>query len=300
MFDKSVVLVTGASGYIGSNVVSALLDLGHEVIAAGFESAEVDSRATFVQGDIFAVENPFEHFHKPDICIHLAWRNGFDHNNPSHIEDLSAHLCFLTRLIEGGLRHLSVMGSMHEVGYFEGAITAEVPTHPESFYGVAKNALREALEVVRHAHPFVFQWLRGYYIVGQDERNHSVFTKLKEAALRGDATFPFTSGTNMYDFISVEDLALEIALASTQTTVQGIINCASGKPVSLKDQADSFITENCLSIQLDIGAFPDRVYDSPIVYGDVTEIRAIVDALEAKELSETVAQRISALRLRLN
>ena len=26
---------------------------------------------------------------KPDVLLHMAWRNGFVHNDPSHINDLS-------------------------------------------------------------------------------------------------------------------------------------------------------------------------------------------------------------------
>ena len=50
----------------------------------------------------------------PDICIHLAWRDGFRHNSPAHMKDLSSHVTFLNTLIDGGLKDLSVMGTMHE------------------------------------------------------------------------------------------------------------------------------------------------------------------------------------------
>ena len=42
--------------------------------------------------------------------------------------------------------------------------------------------------------------------------------------MEGKELFPFTSGKNKFDFISVEDLCTMIALASTQTAINGIIN----------------------------------------------------------------------------
>ena len=62
----------------------------------------------------------------PDVCIHLAWRDGFRHNSAAHMKDLSSHVTFLNTLIDGGLKDLSVMGTMHEVGYWEGAINEDV------------------------------------------------------------------------------------------------------------------------------------------------------------------------------
>ena len=74
---------------------------------------------------------------KPDNLIHLAWRNGFQHNAQTHIADWPLHVNFLTRMIDSGIKNISVMGSMHEVGYWEGAIKEDTPTNPMSFYGVA-------------------------------------------------------------------------------------------------------------------------------------------------------------------
>lgn len=37
------------------------------------------------------------------------------------------------------------MGTMHEVGYWEGAIDEHTPCNPQSQYGIAKNAMRQSL-----------------------------------------------------------------------------------------------------------------------------------------------------------
>mgnify|MGYP004427860353 FL=1 len=62
----------------------------------------------------------------------------------------------------------------------------------------------------------------------------------------------------------------------SQTEITGIINVCSGKPVTLAERVEQYIKENNLDIQLDYGAYPDRPYDSPIVYGDTTKIRQIL------------------------
>jgi len=182
--------------------------------------------------------------------------------------------------VDAGLKNLSVMGSMHEVGYWEGAITADSPTNPLSYYGIAKNALRQALEVMAKGKDVSFHWLRGYYIYGNDAKSNSVLGKLLLADREGKALFPFTSGKNLYDYISVEELARQIVAASLQTKITGIINCCSGVPISLSEMAEKFIRDNGLKIRLQYGAFPDRPYDSPGVWGDATLIQKIMAECE--------------------
>lgn len=272
------ILVTGANGYIGRHVVKALLDKGTDVIACDINCDDIDKRAECRTLNIFNIPegNVWQQFGSPDVCLHMAWRNGFVHNANTHIGDLSAHYKFMTAMIDGGLKHLAVMGTMHEVGYWEGAIDENTPCNPLSMYGIAKDALRRAMILYCAQKNCILQWLRCYYILGDDKKNNSIFCKLIKAAEKGDKTFPFTSGKNKYDFIKVDQLACLISAAIMQTNINGIINCSTGIPISLADQVELFIKEHNLDIKLEYGAFPDRPYDSPCEYGDATKINQIL------------------------
>lgn len=273
------ILVTGANGYIGRHVVKALLEKGAEVIACDIRTDEVDSRAERKNVDLFNLPtgNIFDMLGAPDVCLHMAWRNGFVHNAPTQMGDVSAHYKFMTAMIDGGLKQLAVMGTMHEVGYWEGAIDENTPCNPISLYGIAKDALRRAMIQYTSQKDCILQWLRCYYILGDDKKNNSIFCKLLNAAEEGKKDFPFTTGKNKYDFILVEELAHLISASVLQKDVTGIINCCTGQPISLADQVESFIKEHHLDIKLKYGAFPDRPYDSPCVYGDATKINQILN-----------------------
>ena len=89
-------------------------------------------------------------------------------------------------------------------------------------------------------------------------------------------SFPFTDGKNKFDYIHINDLAKQIRAVVEQKDISGIINCCSGKPVSIKDKVEEFLNENNLKIRPDFGKFPSRPYDSPCVYGDNSKIMKIL------------------------
>ena len=89
------VVVTGAAGYMGKHVVKELLNKGHEVYAVDLNHKEIDSRASILDVDIFSGnENVYEELKRPELCIHLAWQDGFVHNSSKHMENISKHFTF--------------------------------------------------------------------------------------------------------------------------------------------------------------------------------------------------------------
>lgn len=272
------VLVTGAGGYIGRHVVDRLLEKDVEVVAADIQTDHINPAAQRVSVNIFSGDpRLYQQLGNPDIMIHMAWLDGFVHNSPKHIEYLPHHYAFLKSMLAGGLRHFAVMGTMHEIGYYEGAVTEKTPTNPQSLYGIAKNALRQICDLLQTEYPgTIIQWLRAYYIYGDDALNHSIFAKIIAAAQEGKTTFPLNSGKNLYDFIEVKELARQIAAASVQEDIRGVINCCTGRPVSLGEQVERFIAQHHLGIRPEYGVFPDRPYDSPGIWGDPAKIQAIM------------------------
>lgn len=273
------VLVTGANGYIGQGVVKNLLDDGQKVKAVDFRVDRVDDRADRQACNLFEVENPYEEFGKPDVLLHLAWRDGFQHNSLNHMNDLPNHYRFLSKMIQAGISQVTVLGSMHEIGFFEGSINENTPTNPQSLYGVAKNALRQSIQLLQKDYNFVNQWIRGFYIVGNVKYGCSIFSKIAEAAGQGKKEFPFTTGENQFDFLDYDDFCRQVAAVTMQTKVNGIINCCSGRPVKLAERVEQFIKENNYDIKLMYGVFPDRPYDSKAIWGDDEKIRKIMEQL---------------------
>lgn len=270
------VLVTGANGYLGQGIVKELLNLDCEVIATDFNLENVDDRAKKIIGNLFEIENPYEYYEKPDVVLHMAWRDGFKHSSDNHILDLPKHYMFIKKMIESGIKKITIMGTMHEIGFHEGSINETTPCKPLNLYGICKNSLRECSEIIAKQNNVIYQWLRGYYIVGNSQYGASIFSKITSAVKEGKKEFPFTMGQNQYDFIDYKEFCIQVAKTVCQDKINGIINICSGRPEKLSDRVERFIKENNYDIKLIYGAFPDRPYDSKAVWGDDSKINRIM------------------------
>lgn len=272
------VLVTGANGYIGSHAVAALLDAGHEVIAVDFNNNRIDNRASFINMDIYEEDgNMYEKLNKPEVLLHLACKDVPVHNSLWHIESIPKNFKFIKELVDSGLKQVVTVGSMHDIGYYEGAVSEDTVPNPMSFYGISKDTLRRILSVYLKDKQVSYKHLRFFYTYGDDEQSSgSVFSKILQLAKEGKKSFPFTEGKNKFDYIEIHELANQIVAVIEQNEVDGIINCCSGKPVAIRDQVEKYIKEHNLTIKPDFGKYPSRPYDSPCIYGDNKKIEKIL------------------------
>lgn len=276
------ILITGANGYLGRGVVKQFLDDGNEVIATDICCDNIDNRAIKISSDIFQLANPYEYFNNPDVLLHMAWRDGFIHSAESHIRDLPKHYKFLKLFMDSPITKIAVMGSMHEIGFFEGSIKSDTPANPQSLYGISKNALRQSVELLGKEKGKNILWIRGFYIVGNTEYGNSIFSKIVQAEHRNRTSFPFTKGTNQWDFIDYNDFCLQVTKIVEQNKYYGVINACSGYPEKLADRVERFIKDNHFKIKLAYGSFPDRPYDSKAVWGDAAIVNKILK-LENKD-----------------
>jgi len=275
------VVVTGANGYIGVHVVEELLRHAEEfsVVAASRSRDALPPQVRFVKLDVIkdaCQEDLFKYLGCPEICIHLAWRDGFKHNALSHLTDFPGHFLFLRNLAEHGTRQFAVAGSFREYGSVNGMADEHKPVKPDNYYALSKLMLKNALEICFAGKDICLQWLRPFTVYNDDTRNQSILSKIIQWEAEGRTSFPFTDGSEQYDYISVDELARQITAIVAQTEVDGVIDCCSGKPTRLGDRVEEFLNENKFRIRPEYGAFPRREYDSPIIYGNREKLDRIM------------------------
>lgn len=163
------IAVTGANGYLGSGIVRELLNDGHDVVAVSRRTDNIDNDAKIISKHIFDMENPFQEMGKPDVILHAAWQDGFIHDSKRHIENLDKHVQFIDKLMKSDVKRISVLGTVHEIGFFEGSVDENTSTNPITNYGIAKNAMRQVTESLAMKYNKQFQWIRAFYIVGNKD-----------------------------------------------------------------------------------------------------------------------------------
>jgi len=272
-------IVTGAAGYIGRFVAQSLAGQGHSVIAIVRDASQVDfpGSVRVVEGDLWAVDwKALEDTLNGATLVHLAWQDGFIHTSDAHMGRLSDHFKLVRELLDLGVKRVVGLGTMHELGPQTGLVSEDAVPNPQNQYGIAKNALRLSLNELCGRLGAQFLWLRCFYILGDDSRNHSVFTKMLQLDAEGEETMPLTLGTTKFDFIQVDELGQIIATVSTLADVQGVLNVGSGEVITLRERLEKFHAENALTIELAFGAFPERQGISEGCWPNLTRLREII------------------------
>jgi len=279
------ILVTGASGFIGNWVVTELLKHNCRVIASSSNPEKARSCAWFSQVDyiplnlaLFNSETDyFSFFQRPDIVIHLAWEGLPNYKAAFHYEvNLPRHFSFLQNMIRHGLTSLSVTGTCFEYGMREGELTESMVPAPANPYAQAKDSLRQMLEDVRHQHPFDFKWIRLFYMYGRGQNSNSLLSQLQRAIDEKANTFNMSGGEQIRDYLPVEKVAAYIAEIALQDKVTGIINCCSGRPVSVKQLVENYLIEKKASIHLNLGYYPYTDYEPMSFWGDTRKLKQII------------------------
>ena len=279
------ILVTGASGFIGKYVIQELLKLDYQVITSSSDPEKVRKNSWFksVKHIPFNLKNYspdinyYDFFERPDIMIHLAWEGLPNYKSLFHIEEnLPGHFAFLKNLIVNGLKDLTVTGTCLEYGLQEGSLSEDMPCYPSNPYAVAKDSLRKYMEELQKFHPFSFKWVRLFYMYGEGQNPNSLLSQLDNAVRRGDPVFNMSGGEQVRDYLPVEEVAYIIIKNAIQQQVQGIINCCSGKPISINQFVNNYCKLKNINIKLNPGHYPYTDYEPMRFWGDTTKLNKVI------------------------
>lgn len=277
------VLVTGATGFIGNYVVRELLKQGHQVMTTSKNSEKARmyewlSQVQYIPYDLNVVqENLFQFFREPDVVIHLAWEGLPNYKDLFHFErNLFTNYRFLKNLLEDGLKSLTVTGTCLEYGLQNDCLSEDTPTQPTTPYSLAKDTLRKFLEQLQQKYHFSFKWIRLFYMYGKGQNPSSLLPQLDKALDRGDEIFNMSGGEQLRDYLPVEKVAEYVNEISLQNKVLGIINCCSGKPISIRKLVENHMKNRGKTIKLNLGYYPYSDYEPMAFWGDNTKLKSII------------------------
>lgn len=277
------ILVTGATGFIGNHVVRELLKRKIEVIATSRSTIKAEryswfSRVRYVQCDLNETrEDFFSFFMRPTCMIHLAWEGLPNYKDLLHFEkNVMVHYNFIKNMVQHGLSHVVVAGSCLEYGMQNGCLTEDLNTNSTVPYGLAKDTLRRYLEQLLARHPVTFQWVRLFYMYGEGQSEKSLLSQLETAIKKGEKRFNMSGGEQLRDYLPVEKVAEYIVAIALQDKVKGIINCCSGKPLSVRKLVEKYLEEKGYCIELNLGYYPYPDYEPMEFWGNNTKLQSVL------------------------
>ncbi len=281
----SKILVTGATGFVGNHVVNELLKNGYSVVASSFSKEKAQkhdwfSRVEYVPFDLASSSDEnelFAYFNQPDALIHLAWEGLPNYKSAFHVEEnLPRHYAFIRNLVTNGLRNVTITGTCFEYGLQEGELSEAMPVLPGNFYAQAKNDLRIRVERLATEYPMSLKWVRLFYMYGKGQNPNSLLSQLQAALERGDDSFNMSPGDQLRDYLPIEKVAENIVKIADQRSVEGVINCCSGKPIQVKELVQEYLKEKNTNIKLNLGFYPYSDIEPRNFWGDTTKLKTII------------------------
>lgn len=277
------VFLTGASGFIGSHVLRALLTAGHEVTALVvpgdpcWRLQDLVGRFTAVTGtlaDLRALRASLES-RRPEACLHLAWyvEPGKCMHAPENVHALTATLALVQELGRHGCRILVGSGTCAEYDSDLGYLREDGPTRPTTLYAASKAACYLVGQPLAAAADMRFAWARIFNCYGPYEDERRVVPALIRALLRGES-FPATEGEQVRDYVHVEDVASALVMLAERAG-NGVFNIASGVPVTIRQLMETVGELLGGSHLIRFGALPYREWDPRFMCGDNQRLRGL-------------------------
>ena len=300
-------LVTGVTGHIGSHLVRYLLEQGVEVAALVrpttgnlWRIKEMFPRLHVINGDLTAIDEAATAIRDfaPDTVFHLGW-HGVSSRHRSDPAQVTQNVYGSLKLLELAhgvdCKRWIGLGSQAEYGTSNSELTENMPTHPQTTYGVAKLCVGLLSQKLCEAYGIGFTWLRLTAAYGpMDDRDHMI-PQVILTLLRGDKP-SLTLGEQRWDYLYSEDVARVIWQAATTPEGQGIFNLGSGEAHSVRSIVERIRDLIDPALPLGFGEVPYRPDQIMHLQADISRLQKVTGWSPQVSLDEGLRQTVDWYR----
>ena len=254
------VLVTGASGFIGSHLCRRLCQIGAQVHALSrTEHADGDARLHWWRGDVAELDavRGIVIAARPDVVFHLASHvvgaREREQVMPTFRANLMSSVNVMLAASEAGCRRVVLTGSLEEP---EDGEAEAVPCSP---YAAAKWASSGYARMFRALYQLDVVTLRVFMVYGPGQGDlKKLIPYVTLALLRGESP-KLSSGQRQVDWIYVDDVVEGfVAAAEANDGIGQTVDIGSGALVPIRAVVERLGRLINPDIKLQFGALPER------------------------------------------
>jgi len=270
-----LVLLTGATGFIGRQVYKSLLNLGVNVrlVVRDGKAAEIEPsiylESIVFTKDLFSENDTWwaQVCNGIDIVIHVAWyvEPGKYLDSPKNLDCLMGTLALAKGAAQAKVRRFIGIGTCFEYDLTGGHLPIDTPLKPLTSYAATKAATFVALSKWLPTQEIEFAWCRLFYLYGEGEDSRRLVPYLR-VMLESGRPAELTSGKQIRDFLDVSKAGEMISQAAL-SEVQGPVNICSGVPITVRALAEKVADEYGRRDLLQFGVRQDNLVDPLIVLG---------------------------------
>ena len=272
--DRPLILLTGATGFVGRQVLRALVERecrARIVVRDGKQGviARSEPIEEVVTTDLWSesTERYAALCRDVDTVIHAAWyaEPGKYLQSPKNLDCLIGTLGLAQAAVDAKVRRFVGIGTCFEYNFAPGYLSIETPLKPATPYAAAKAAAYLALSQYLPQQRLEFAWCRLFYLYGEGENERRLVPHLRARLAAGELA-ELTSGTQIRDYLDVREAGRTIAECALGA-VRGPVNICSGTPVTVRELAERIADEYGRRDLLRFGARPENPVDPPCVVG---------------------------------
>ena len=310
------IIVTGAAGFIGSNLVERLLETGHSVLGIdnfntfydpkikrrNIETASVNPQYRCLEADIcdvLAMKKAFAEF-KPDRVVHLAAWAGVRPSieNPSIYQkvNIEGTTNLLERCREDGVKHFifasssSVYGDREQVPFRE----TDSVDHPISPYAATKKAGELLCYTWHHLFGLHTSCLRFFTVYGPRQRPEMAIHKFTRLMADGETLTLYGDGTTSRDYTYIDDIVDGVVAATMRCEGYTIYNLGESKTTTLSELVAHI--GDALGVTPKVRHIDTQPGDVTRTFADVSRARADLDYAPQVNIADGVQRFVDWYR----
>lgn len=256
------ILLTGASGYIGSRVLESVVSLyGSDSVIALSSCDFSDNVETVVYDpDTFSIPNS-DYFKDVTVILHIG---SFTPKTPAQANEISScnhNIEYTANLLDCDFPKLERIIYLSTLDVYKSSplISEHSELGPISLYGMSKFYCEKMVEAYANKHCIDITILRIGHVYGPGEEMYQkVIPVTMRKILQGEPIEVWGDGEDKRSFIFIEDVVQSICTALKRTDVPSLINVVSGNAVSILELVKKIISVSGRNIEIKF-----KNYDGP-------------------------------------